>query len=73
MDRFNEGLTDAWNVARMYAAVRSKKGLPQLSEVLKDVGGKQPQSAADMKANVEYLSRITGVPLRRGGKQVTVG
>jgi hypothetical protein len=72
-DRFQEGLTDAWNFARMYAAVRSKKGLPPLSKVLEEVGGKKPQSAADMKANVEYLSRITGVPMRRGGKQVALG
>jgi hypothetical protein len=73
VDRFQEGLTDAWNFARMYAAVRSKKGLPPLSKVLEEVGGKKPQSAADMKANVEYLSRITGVPMRRGGKQVALG
>ncbi len=47
----------------MYAAVRSKKGLPPLSKVL-------PQSAGDMKANVEYLSRLTGISMRRGGKRI---
>lgn len=70
IDRFKEGLTDAWNYARMYAAVRSKKGLPPLSKVLEEVGGKKPQSAADMKANVEYLSRLTGISMRRGGKRI---
>ena len=54
----------------MYAAVRSKKGLPPLSKVLEEVGGKKPQSAADMKANVQYLSKLSGVPLKRGGKIV---
>ena len=55
----------------MYAAVRSKKGLPPLSKVLDEVGGKKPQSAGDMKANVEYLSRLTGISMRRGGKKVS--
>ncbi len=71
IDRFKEGLTDGWNFARMYAAVRSKKGLPPLSKVLDEVGGKKPQGAGDMKANVEYLSQLTGIPMRRGGKKVS--
>jgi hypothetical protein len=72
-DRFKEGLADAWNVARMYAAVKSKKGLQPLSKVLDEVkdGSTGKQTAADMKANVEYLSKLSGVPLRRGGKIIS--
>ena len=71
IDRFKEGLTDAWNNARTYALVRSKKGLPALSKLLEEVGGKKAQTAGDMKATVEYLSRLTGISMRRGGKTVS--
>jgi len=73
-DRFKEGLTDAWNFARMYAAVKSKKGLPALSKVLDEVDNAQKaktrtQSAAELKATVEYLSQMSGIPMRRKGEK----
>lgn len=69
-DRFKEGLTDAWNFARMYAAVKSKKGLPSLSKVLDEIKDSRKQTAGDIKSTVEYLSQMSGIPMRRAGQKV---
>lgn len=68
VDRFRQSVTDGWNVARMYAAVRSKKGLSALSKYLDEVKAEQgdsPQGASDMKLTVEMLSQMSGIPMRR--------
>ena len=68
-DRFKEGLADAWNVARMYAAVRSKKGLPPLGKVLGEVksGEKsERQSVGQVKAALTVLSEQYGIKIRKG-------
>lgn len=72
VDRFREGLTDAWNVARMYAAVRSKKGLPPLAKLLDEVKETTPkaerQTVAQLRTTLGILSEMGSVGRPRKGK-----
>lgn len=69
VDDYRRDLTQAYNVARCYAMVRSKQGLPPLSKLIDEVKTKEdagaPQSAADMRSMVEMLSATYRIPLRR--------
>jgi hypothetical protein len=67
-DAYQRDLTLAWNYARCYALVRSKKGLPPLRTLLDEVNQSRGQSAEEMRANVELLSQMTGFPMRRAKK-----
>lgn len=53
IDDYRRDLTQAWNDARCYALVRSKKGLPPLQKLLSDVKesrGEDRQTPMQMRA-----------------------
>jgi hypothetical protein len=67
-DDYKRDLTQAYNVARCYAMVRSKKGLPPLSELLDQVKDKAetlPQSPEQLLGMVQIMSGMYGIPMRR--------
>lgn len=73
VDTYRENVTLAYNVARCYAMVRSKKGMPPLSQLLDEVKTKRddgPQSAGSMRHAVEMLSQMSGIPMHRKGQWV---
>lgn len=68
-DDYKRDLTQAYNVARCYAMVRSKKGLPPLSELLSEVNenrtARTAQSAEQLLGMVQIMSGMYGIPMRR--------
>lgn len=69
-DDYRRDLTQAYNFARCYAMVRSKKGMPPLSKLLdeiKDGSSKdgRPQSPGEMLTAVQMMAAQYGIPLRR--------
>jgi hypothetical protein len=68
-DDYKRDLTHAYNFARCYAMVRSKKGLPPLKQLLDDVKDRASrgvqQSATELLGAVQVMSGMYGIPLRR--------
>jgi hypothetical protein len=70
IDDYKRDLTQAYNYARCYAMVRSKKGLPPLSKLLDEVkdgskGDSRAQSPGEMLTAVQMMAAQYGIPLRR--------
>jgi hypothetical protein len=64
-DDYRRELTQAYNFARCYSMVRSKKGMPPLKKLLdeiKDTTGQQSEKG--MLTALQILSAQLGVPLR---------
>jgi hypothetical protein len=71
-DAYRKDLAQAWNVARFNAATKSKKGLQPLSKYLDEVKERstgRPQTPEEMKFNVELMSAMYKIPLRRKGQK----
>jgi hypothetical protein len=70
-DDYKRDLTQAYNFARCYAMVRSKKGLPPLSTLLAEIKDKrdgQKQNVEQMRSVLNVLSGMYGIPLRKAKK-----
>lgn len=69
VDAYKEGLTLAYNFARCYAMVRSKNGIPPLSQLLSEVADnaveRKEQSAEQLLGMVQIMSGMYGIPMRR--------
>jgi len=73
VDDYRRDVTQAWNFARCYAMVKSKKGLPPLKKLLEEVKDKDAikgdrQDAKQIKSALSVLSQQYGIPLRKAPK-----
>lgn len=64
IDDYRRDLTQAWNVARCYAMVRSKKGLPPLQRLLSEV----KESRGDDRQTSEQMRAVLSMYGMRGRK-----
>lgn len=69
IDEYKRDYTLAYNHARCYAMVRSKKGLPPLQKLLSEVQESKTESGRQtpqqMKAMLAIVSQQNGIPLRK--------
>lgn len=66
-DRAKEATFQAWQTARFYLQGRSKKGMPRLTEAMREIGGPAAaqQTPAQLLAVMQILSATYQIPLRR--------
>lgn len=72
IDDYRRDVTQAHSFARCYALVRSKNGLPPVSELLSDVkdgpAHNCDQSPTELLGAVQIMSGMYGIPMRRASK-----